>query len=124
MTDVYTVMGKYEEALAYINKMRQVTGNNDEGSSQVLLIYALTGKQREATAGLATRGRDGTLDLDVLGVASIYAALGDHDHAVAVIEKAVDARSTLAYIFADLRLDPLRTDHRFQQLLRRAKIPP
>jgi hypothetical protein len=104
--------------------MRQVTGNNDEGSSQVLLIYALTGKQREATAGLATRGRDGTLDLDVLGVASIYAALGDHDHAVAVIEKAVDARSTLAYIFADLRLDPLRTDHRFQQLLRRAKIPP
>lgn len=123
MTDVYTVMGKYEEALAYINKLRQVTGDNTAGSLPLLLLYARTGKRREAVAGLTARPRDGALDKDVLGVASIYAALGDHDHAVAVLEMAVDARSTLAYIFADPRLDPLRTDDRFQQLLRRAKIP-
>lgn len=123
MIDVYTVMGKYDEALASINQIRQVTSDKSAGSLQLLLIYSRTGKQHEAIAGLATRPRDGALDHDIFGTAGIYAALGDRDRAIAILEEAVETRSILAFNFADPRLDSLRTDRRFQQLLRRAKIP-
>jgi TolB-like protein/DNA-binding winged helix-turn-helix (wHTH) protein/Tfp pilus assembly protein PilF len=122
MTDVYTVMGKYDEALAYINKRQQVTCDSSAGSLQLLELYAHTGKRRDALEGLTRGSKDGPLDHDTLGIASIYAALGDHDRAIAVLEKGVETRSTLAYTFVDPRLDPLRSDPRFQKLLRRTHL--
>lgn len=110
-------------APASIRKLRQVTGDNNDGSLQTLLLYACTGKQGQALAGLTGRPRDGALDHDVLGVASIYAALGNRDRAIAILEKGLETRSTLAFIFVDPRLDPLRSDPRFHRLLRRANLP-
>src|SRR5262249_27720067 len=95
----------------------------NEASLELLLLYAHTGKRRDAIAGLAMRPREGASDHDVLSVAAIYAALGDHDHAIAVLEKGVGARTALAFVFADPRLDPLRYDPRFHQLLRRINLP-
>src|SRR5262249_31945058 len=66
---------------------------------------------------------DGAWEQDVLSIASIYAALGDHDSAITVLEKGVGAHSALAFIFGDPRLDPLRSDPRFRQLLRRVNLP-
>jgi len=66
---------------------------------------------------------DGSLDHETLGVADIYSTLGDHDRAITVLKHGLETRSTLAFIFVDPRLDPLRSDVRFQQLLRRARVP-
>jgi TolB-like protein/DNA-binding winged helix-turn-helix (wHTH) protein/Tfp pilus assembly protein PilF len=121
--DVYTVMGKYDDALAYIQKLRQVTGDSTAGSLQLLRLYAVTGKRRVALQGLSAMPKDGVLDHDKLGAASIYTALGDQDHAIAILEKAVETRSIFAFTFVDPRLDPLRSNPRFQQLLRRAHLP-
>jgi len=68
------------------------------------------------------RDLNGPMDHDILGVASIYTALGDHDYAIAVLEKGVESRSTFAFVFVDPRLDPLRSDPRFQKLLRRTHL--
>jgi hypothetical protein len=78
---------------------------------------------REALAVLAAMAKKGPLDHNGFGVASIYAALDDHERAIVVLEKALEKRSILAFILVDPRLDPLRADPRFRQLLRRANIP-
>lgn len=121
MADAYTIMGKYDDALACIQKLHRVTGDSRTGSLTLLELYAHTGKQHEALAGLTAMRNDDPLDS--LGVASVYGALGDRDRAIDVLEKALDTRSIFAFTFVDPRLDPLRSNARFQQLLRRAHLP-
>jgi hypothetical protein len=58
-------------------------------------------------------------------IAVIYSGLGQNDKAFEFLEKAYQERSPdIAYFLkADLRLDPLRPDPRFQDLLRRVDFP-
>ena len=49
---------------------------------------------------------------------------GDRDRAIAELEKGVQTRSLMPFVFADPQLDSLRSDPRFQQLLRRASFLP
>ena len=56
-------------------------------------------------------------------VAVIYAALGEKDEALARLEKAYDERDAwMDYLAIDPRLDGLRVDPRFVNLLRRMKF--
>jgi TolB-like protein/Tfp pilus assembly protein PilF len=57
-------------------------------------------------------------------VASDYAILGDRDNALLWLEKAYDARDwRLIEVALEPRFDPLRSDPRFQGLLRRLGLP-
>ena len=58
-------------------------------------------------------------------IATIYAGLGDKDKAFDFLEKAYQERSPdIPYFLkADLRIDNLRSDQRFQDLLRRVGLP-
>jgi len=54
-----------------------------------------------------------------------YVQLGEKEQAIASLEKAYQERSaTLRYLKMDPRYDPLRSDPRFQDLLRRLHFPP
>ena len=56
-------------------------------------------------------------------VAVIYAALGEKDEALARLEKAYDERDAwMDYLGLDPRLDGLRSDPRFVNLLRRMNL--
>jgi len=58
-------------------------------------------------------------------VALIYAGLGEKDQALAWLERAFAERSTwMPYLKVDPWLDNLRSDPRFQGLLRRMNFPP
>jgi adenylate cyclase len=52
-------------------------------------------------------------------IATVYAALGDKDKAFEFLDKAYQERSLNLswHIVADLRIDNLRSDPRFQELL-------
>ena len=53
-------------------------------------------------------------------MATIYAGLGEKDKALASLEKACSEKSfEVALLTSDLLLDSLRSDPRFQDLLRR-----
>jgi hypothetical protein len=58
-------------------------------------------------------------------VATIYAGLGSKDQAFARLQKAFEDRADeLVFLKADPRFDPLHSDPRFQDLLRRMNFPP
>jgi tetratricopeptide (TPR) repeat protein len=58
-------------------------------------------------------------------VALVYARLGEKDQAFKLLEQAYEERFPwLIHLKVDSRLDPLRSDPRFQGLLRRMGLPP
>jgi hypothetical protein len=57
-------------------------------------------------------------------LALVHMGLGDKDRAFQLLEKAYQERSSaLSWLKVDARLDPLRSDARFQDLIRRVGLP-
>ena len=123
IADAYEQLGKFDEALASVQKILQNTTDRRVGLRPLARIYARMGKRREADEVLRTIEKNGTSGGDEFALAAIYCALGDPDHAIAALEKGVQRRSLMAFVFTDPQLDPLRSDPRFQQLLRRVGLP-
>ena len=57
-------------------------------------------------------------------LAQIYATLGDKDAALRWLERAVEQRDVWLYLKADPAYDNIRSDPRFQSLLRRMHLNP
>jgi TolB-like protein/DNA-binding winged helix-turn-helix (wHTH) protein/Tfp pilus assembly protein PilF len=123
IADAYEQLGNYDEALIYVEKFQQAVSDRSVGLRPLARIYASMGKRREASAALRTIEKNDTLGGNEYGLAVIYSALGDRDRAIAELEKGVQARSLMPFVFVDPQLDSLRSDPRFQQLLRRANLP-
>ena len=124
MSDAYGQLGKYEDALAYVQRMQQVLGEKNTSPRWRAEIYARMGRTREATEILRNAEKNGTLDGDKLGLAVIYSALGERDRAIAVLERGAEMHAMMPFVLVDPRLDPLRSGPRFQQLLRRVGLAP
>jgi TolB-like protein/Tfp pilus assembly protein PilF/predicted Ser/Thr protein kinase len=122
ISEAYEELGKFDEALAAAQKLSQATDRR-VGMRPLARIYARMGMRREAMEIVRTIEKEGSLGGNEFALAAIYSALGDRDHAMAALEKGVQSRSLLPFVFVDPQLDPLRSDPRFQQLLRRAGLP-
>ncbi len=83
--------------------------------------YAGAGRREDALRILEeVRGSE----TDPLNVASVYAALREADAAFEWLEKAYERRQlTVTWIGVQPVFDPLRSDPRFQDLLRRFGFP-
>ena len=88
-------------------------------------FYAVSGQQEEARKILNTvkkRADEGSIDS--VGMARIYTGLGDKDRAFRRLEVALERRtSSVALMHTFRKLDSLRSDPRFQDLLRRMNLP-
>jgi hypothetical protein len=63
-------------------------------------------------------------DIGIYEVALIHAGLGEKDQAFEWLERAYEERDKgLLFLRIDPPLDPLRSDPRFQDLLRRMNFP-
>ncbi len=122
---VYLKQRRYKEAIAEFQKNvaseRSAYSLSDLGHS-----YAIGGVRDEASAVLKEleekykRGES-------LGqyVAAVYAGLGDKDQAFAWLEKDFKARSgSLQFVTVKVSFDPLRSDPRYTDLLRRMGLRP
>ncbi len=123
IAQAYEQLGKYDEARTWAQKYQQTSGDPRLRLQLMARIYARMGKRREALEALKSFEKNGTGRGDEYVLASIYSALGDHDRAIAELEKLVQTRSVMPFVFVGPELDPLRPDPRFQQLLRRAGLP-
>ena len=87
--------------------------------------YAMAGNRPEAENILQTLSERGKKSyVSPFDLALVHAALGEKDEAFALLKKAIAERSTfLVYTKWEPRLDPLRSDPRFTQILKRIGLP-
>jgi TolB-like protein/Tfp pilus assembly protein PilF len=124
MADSYEEWAKYDQAFAAVQKLQQITEDRKAWLRPLGRLYARTGRQREALEITRILQVDpGNAGGHLFALAVIYSALGDRDRAIAALEEGVQTRSLLPVVFMDPQLDPLRSDPRFQQLLRRTGLP-
>ena len=84
----------------------------------------MSGRLAEAQQVLdQLKGRTTRPNASPIGIAIIYAGLGDNDRSLLWLEKAYEERSGgLVHLKVDPVFDSLRSDFRFQDLLRRINL--
>ena len=121
----YREKGMYEQAIAEIRKGVEKNPSSPHILGHLGNAYARAGRAREAREclrKLEDRSRDE--NVGTYEVAFIHAALGEKDQAIEWLEKAYEERNQgLAFLKVAPELDPLRSDPRFQRILRRMNFP-
>jgi TolB-like protein/DNA-binding winged helix-turn-helix (wHTH) protein/Tfp pilus assembly protein PilF len=117
----YDQKGMYKEAIAARQMRRRLAGYDAEETAALREAAATTSARvywtKRLEQDLEESKREPSTPFDT---AEIYAQLGEKDQAFAWLEKAYEERSFLMmYLKVAPTLDPLRTDSRFADLLRR-----
>jgi len=117
-------MGRLQEAIAEFQTAVRVTGGNPSMLALLAHAYAAANQRKEAEGILQQLSAlSKERYVPPYPVAAIYAGLGEKDEAFAWLEKAYEGRdSWMDYLGIDPRLENLRTDPRFVELLRRMKL--
>jgi len=123
----YQGSGQTLLAIPEYQKAVEYSGNDSDPTAALAYAYARTGKGAEAEKllrDLLEQSKTGYVSPYM--IATIYAGLGNKDRAFEYLEKAYEERSTdLSYFLkSDLRMDTLRSDPRFQDLVKRMGFPP
>ncbi len=121
---VYSAKELHQEAIEETKKEAEL-GGLKKVSSGAAFIYARAGKRAEAEKIL----RDYQQSLDQVGVnhlniAQIYIGLGEKEKAVEWLEKSFEKREpVILAIYAYPEWDELRSDPRFQELIKKLGFP-
>ena len=120
----YEKVGRFADAVASLQKARQLDGNS---SIFEMLggVYAAWGKKDDARRVLAELTEQaGQHYVCPYEVATIHAGLGDKESTLRWLEKGYQERADcMPWVLSDAKLDGLRGEPRFQDLMRRMGIP-
>jgi DNA-binding winged helix-turn-helix (wHTH) protein/Tfp pilus assembly protein PilF len=109
----------YRQALEYLVRFRESAGTGSEEIATLRSAFAEGGWPRVLRAGLPA-DRPAAPSLDNAGT---FAQLGELDAAFQVLEAMISARKVMiVHMDSEPRLDPLRSDARFEQLARRVGL--
>jgi len=125
LASLYAFKGKCVEAIAECEKIRMLPGGEWPSRAALGFVYALAGRQDEAR-NILEELKPLIKESRILcfRAAIICAALDDRDQAFALLEKLFEERFfMLIYINAPGYFGNLRSDLRFQDLLRRISQP-
>jgi TolB-like protein/tetratricopeptide (TPR) repeat protein len=114
----YEQQGRWNEAIEMYLRSSPSGGNLGR-------TYALAGRTEEARkilSDLRRRYEEG--HARAMDVSAVYVGLGDREQAFEWLEKACERREYLVVLKVGPGLDPLRSDARFDQLLRRVGLLP
>jgi len=120
VSSVYTALGRYEEALASLQRYKEITGKDP--IINVAHVYAKWGKKEEAEKLLKKIIEESEKTyIPPAALAGIYGVLGDFDRAFSLLEKAYSERDNRLQ-FLKVYFGPLRSDPRFKALLKRMNL--
>jgi tetratricopeptide (TPR) repeat protein len=114
---------RHEEAIAEFRRAIELSGGNTTFESNLANAYAVSGRKEEALKivnDLESRQSQGS-STDA-SIALIYVGLGDKDRAMLWLNKAYQARFNPSILMRPV-FDPLRSDPKFQDLLRHIGLP-
>jgi tetratricopeptide (TPR) repeat protein len=126
MGQAYAAKGMYPEALQEFENFRTLSQNSAWSVALSGYAQAVLGERTAALESIeklsaASKQRY----TPAFYFALVYAGLGDKDQAFSSLNKAYEERFTrLAYLQQEAFWDPLRSDQRFSDMLRRIGNPP
>ena len=117
----YQALGRMDEAIEANQRWGDISNNNTRTLVGLAQIYGVSGRKEEALNILNQLESEGNLGgNDYRSVALAYTALGDKDKAFEWFEKSYQRHEeSLCSLKIDPKLDGLRSDPRFKDLLRR-----
>jgi len=124
--EVYLSKGMYREGLLALEKYSALSRSSATSLALLGYSHARLGERSQALRMIEElKAASKESFVPALFVALVYAGLEDKDQAFTWLEKAYEERfNRLAYLKVDALWDPLRSDPRFADLLRRVGIPP
>jgi tetratricopeptide (TPR) repeat protein len=124
--EAYVGKGLAKEAVAEFLKEDTLTGESAENVAELQRTFEKSGlkgfrlKKLEFAKARWEKSHDNARELTYL-----YAALNQKDQALAWLQKGYEQRALwLIWVESDPTFEPLRSDPRFQKLLRRMNFPP
>ena len=122
----YEQKGLYQDAFSQLQRTYDMRENYGKMMLRADIghLYAVWGKRAEAHKVLTELIKKSEQTyVSAYDIAVIYSGLGDRDQAFGWLDKAVEQHSFwLSWLKLDPRLDPLRSDPRFSQLLQRVRL--
>jgi TolB-like protein/Tfp pilus assembly protein PilF len=120
LAQAYEQKGMYAEALADLERARKID-NWYWIVAEIACVDALLGKRDDAHKVIAElTARAGHEYIDETLIVYIFIALGERDEAFAWMEKGYQSRaSNLPWMIMEPKFDPLRSDPRFTEFVRR-----
>jgi tetratricopeptide (TPR) repeat protein len=104
----------------------ELSQGDSDATAGLAHAYAIMGRMAEAEKILGELQRQSKVTyVSPYMIAAIYSGLGQREKAFEFLEKAYDERSpdVVYFVKADLRMDPLRSDLRFRDLMHRVGLP-
>jgi pentatricopeptide repeat protein len=126
--NAYVKKGMFEEAFSTFQRMATLTGVVGWGNQPTIgYAYAVSGQRKNALNVLEEYKRLRAAKQRYISpckIAAIYTGLGKKDQAIEWLEKAYEEQSVLLlYLNIEPLWDPLRSNPRFQDILRRMNFP-
>lgn len=117
----YAANKQYDEAVAAAEKAVEVSERTPGALGMLGLAYGLAGRKAEATKILNELVElNKTRYVTPAALVNVYLGLGDKEQAFVWLEKAYEEGSNfVAYLKVFPLLDPIRSDRRFEDLVRR-----
>src|SRR5260370_42381758 len=113
-----------EQAIVELQKAVALSGGGATCIANLARAYAASDRKRDAVALLNDlKNRSNALHSYASEIAVIYASLGDTDQAMVWLERGAEERFNPGVLLRP-GLDPLRSDPRFENLMRRARVAP
>jgi TolB-like protein/Tfp pilus assembly protein PilF len=113
----------YDEAIAEFRRAIELSGHSGAFDSNLAYVYVLSGRTEEAMKLVEDlEARHDQNPSAHANVALIYSGLGDQDQAMIWLNKAYEARFNPSILLRPA-FENLRSDARFQELVRRIGLP-
>jgi tetratricopeptide (TPR) repeat protein len=115
---VYAQMSKFEDALASCQKAIILKKDDPAALAALGVTYGLWGKKSEAEWILGNLNELAKKKyVQPYDLAGIYAALGDKDQTIRLLDKAAQEHSFMHYLRIDPVFDKVRSDPRYTALV-------
>src|SRR6201993_3074678 len=124
LAQAYLQKHMYEEAVAELKKATQLSGNSPTCIANLARAYVASGKRSEAVKLLSDlKKRSNAAYSNAPEIAIIYVSLGDKDQAMNWLEKGYEERFNPGVLLRP-GFDPVRSEPRFEELVRRIGLSP
>ena len=120
---VYVGKKSYEKAIAALQEQFKLEGRT-QGADAIGQSYKRAGFGAALQTMIEIDEKSSSQDYDPFEVATAYSLLGNKDRAFVWLDKAVEARSNFVLsLNVDPTWDNIRSDPRFEELVRRIGLP-